>query len=185
MNLDPFYDKSWKRKKKIDNLLYALCAIALIVMAYHHCCGKPEPKLLPSHGFNNIDISVYGRWLKLSEHFRRAGNEYPEMSASAVIQTSVPNLMAAVAIKGEKNSPYTSKQGGYKKAHVGAYQVNERYHGYAGATPIDQALKAEGILENLVIENNGNLTAALNSYGGDKTKKVYAKNILEELHKLP
>ena len=57
MNLDPFYEKSWKRKKKIDKVLYAFAVIALIIMAYNHC-GKPEPKLVPSHGFNNIDVSA-------------------------------------------------------------------------------------------------------------------------------
>jgi hypothetical protein len=105
--------------------------------------------------------------------------------AEAVLATKKPKLMAAVAVKGERNTPYTVKNGGYKKRHVGAWQVNEKYWGFAGNTPLQQALKAEAILDELIVASGGNLKKALNAYGGDKTKKVYARNILAEIENIP
>lgn len=184
MNIDYCYirpaQKHEKLKWKATATWVGLFAIVLI-FAGHTCSSKePQPALKNCHS----NVTSF-RQLQMTEYFRDANNKHPEMMATAVLETKRPKLMAAIAVAGEKNSPFTVKQGGYKKRHVGAWQVSKRDWGYAGATPIDQALKAERVLDDLLEECNGDLRKALNRYGGDRTRKVYAKNILNEVKNIP
>jgi len=119
----------------------------------------------------------------LTEYFKKKGSPEPEVMADAVLQTRNPRLLAAVAVK-ESTGNYRIRNAGYKNRHHGAFQVNPRDWGKVSTDPIDQALQAEGILRELV-EEKGTITAALNQYGGDKTHKRYAKNILAELQEVP
>lgn len=44
---------------------------------------------------------------KYREYFRRNRNPSPQKMAEAVLASGSPRLMAAIAVKGEKNTPYT------------------------------------------------------------------------------
>lgn len=72
----------------------------------------------------------------MEDYFKRRGNRNPQKMAEAVLATKSPRLMAAIATKGEKNSPYTSRRGGYKKVHAGAWQVNRKLHGPVPFDPV-------------------------------------------------
>lgn len=149
-----------------------------LVTILHRC--QPVPALIKSHG-ELLTI----RQIQMAEYFRKSGNKHPELMAEAVLVTEKPKLMAAIAVKGERNTPYTVRRGGYKKRHAGAFQVNEKIHGFAGVTPLQQALKAESILDKLIIENKNDIKKALNAYGGDVSKRKYASVVLNELVNIP
>jgi len=180
MNLEPYYEnaarrrRKQKRNKQIVGIFFLLFtfAITLFVAGY-----EKELKLKHCH---KTGMSI--EQLKYQAYFHKAGNKHSEVMAKAVLATKQPELMAAIAVKGEKNTPYTSRRGGYKKRHAGAWQQNEKYWGKIPHDALSQAIKAEKDLAGLVAET-GDLKKALNVWGGDKTKKVYAKNILAELEK--
>ena len=117
------------------------------------------------------------------DYFTRAGNKHPEQMANAVLATKKPRLLAAVAVAGEKNTPYTVRKGGYKKRHAGAWQVNSKYWGRVPNDPVSQALQAERILEDLTGEGK-NIRTALSIYGGDSSSR-YANRVLKELQEVP
>jgi len=186
-----YFEPEWKVRKKLHRRITAIisvwyiCAVLIVV----YSCSGNEPvepaklSMLPSHEPNAMVGSVTGKYLKLTSYFRKHKNKHPEMSASAVLETKRPKLMASLAIKGEKNTPYTAKRTGYKKRHSGMFQVSEKDWGYAGTLPIDQALKSERVLDEFIASYGGSMQKGLNAYGGDKTKNQYAKNILNELQK--
>jgi len=177
--------KTWKCKERKFNICITLLVVILILIA-HSCSKEKEVSCLPSHPVPAKPLVSNGqRWHKFVAYFKKSGNKHPEMMATAVLETKRPKLMAALAVKGERNTPYTVRRGGFRKRHRGAFQVNEALHGAAGETPIDQALKSERIIEDLLAESGGNLQKALNRYGGDRTKKQYAKNILQEIENTP
>ena len=175
-------DSSWKQRKSNPiALVFFACVVLGVVLAGHSCATKEKIKLQKCH--SGIKPSI--REIKMAEYFRINGNKHPKLMAHAVLQTHKPKIMASIAVKGEKNSPYTSLSGGYKKRHVGAWQVNEQLHGFAGREPVQQALKAEAVLDDILKECKGDLRKALNIYGGDKTEKIYAENILAEIQRVP
>ena len=106
--------------------------------------------------------------------------------ALAVLNTKNPRLLAALAVKGERNTPYTVRRGGYKGAHAGAWQANQKFWGKVPYNPVGQALQSERILEELV-SDEPNIVKALNTYGGesDKIKGKYAYNVIAELVNVP
>jgi hypothetical protein len=120
---------------------------------------------------------------KMVEYFRKKGSRSPEEMANAVYTTNSPRLLAAIAVR-ETGANHTVKRTGYKKRHYGAFQVNPKDWGKVSNDPIQQALQAEAILKELTQET-GDIKKALNAYGGDKTRKVYAANILKELQEVP
>lgn len=178
----------WKQKKiTIWKYLLPIAVITSFVLGYAIYTSIPkikQHKVLVSHSQNIMNPALFPKWVNLTEYFRRKGNPHPEMSATAVLETNKPRLMTAIAVKGERNTHYKSKKGGYKKRHVGMYQINEKHWGKAGALPIDQALRAEWVLNELLKENNKNLNSALNNYGGS-TKNKYAPQVLAELKHIP
>lgn len=188
---DYYFEPSWKRRKRCNRLTAMLLGVFICMTIAAYSCSSKEEKVefkttcVSAHEPNAMPASITGRYLKLVSYFKKHNNPHPEMSASAVIETRKTKLMASVAVKGEKNSPYTSKKGGYKKRHKGMFQVNEKDWGFAGNTPIDQALKSEQVLDEFIVSYGGSLQKGLNGYGGDKTRKVYAKNILNELQNIP
>lgn len=153
----------------------------MIIMGVIKACDKePQPatiaqSLAPCHKCHN-------RKTQMTEYFRMRENPYPEKMAEAVLATSKPKLLAAVAVAGEKNTPYTVRRGGYKKRHAGAWQVNSKYWGKVPHNPIDQAKQAENILVELT--NQQPLRKALSQYGGDSTN-AYQRRVLAELSNVP
>lgn len=124
----------------------------------------------------------HNRMMSMIQYFERLKNPHPVLMAEAVLATKRPKLLAAIAVKGEKNTPFKVRKGGYKKAHAGAWQANEKYWGKVPNTPIGQALHADSILDDLTKENP--LNKAISIYGGDSTDK-YWKIVSAELTKVP
>jgi uncharacterized protein YpmB len=126
---------------------------------------------------------------ELTRYFKKSGSKTPEQMAEAVLKTKSPRLMAAIHIGGEKGTPYTVRNGGYKKRHAGAWQMSKRNQKAYGVVPIDpvgQALQAERLLDDLVADEK-DIVKALNAYGGESNKKrgKYAYNVLDELRQVP
>lgn len=130
----------------------------------------------------NKCISCHSTKKKFIDYFTKAGNKHPEQMANAVMATGRPRLLAAVAVAGEKNTPYTVRKGGYKKRHAGAWQVNSKYWGPVPNDPVGQALQAERILEELT--ESKPIRTALSIYGGDSSSR-YANRVLKELQEVP
>jgi hypothetical protein len=133
---------------------------------------------------HNPQFYVSPKQVKMTEYFKKKGNPTPEVMAKAVLKTSKPRLLAAMAVRGEKNTPHWIRNGGYKKRHAGAWQVNPRDWGAVPYDVTEQALQAELVVDKF-IKAKGGIVNGLNAYGGDKTKKVYAQNILNELQEVP
>lgn len=168
-----------KRKRLIKRFILGMFIFVCILVLYSFAKNKDKVECVKSHSYG---LSI--KEMKYLAYFHKSGNKHPEQMAKAVLATPQPKLMAAIAVRGEKNTPYTVRKGGYKKRHTGSFQQNEKDWGKVPYTPLEQAIKAEKDLSGL-IQEKGNFEAALNQWGGDKTKKVYAKNILEELNKVP
>jgi hypothetical protein len=131
------------------------------------------------------DCHHSSRVSRMTQYFRESGSPTPEALAEAVLSTKSPRLLAAVSVAGEKNTPYWVRRGGYKKRHAGAWQVNQRIHGRVSRRPTEQAKQAERILEDLLKESKGDVVKALNHFGGDTTRRMYALNVLDELKEVP
>jgi hypothetical protein len=119
---------------------------------------------------------------KLHNYFYKNGAKNPEALAVACLATESPRLLASMAkTEGMK---IDSRKGGYKGRHQGAWQVNPKYWGKVSHDPVRQAKQVESILYDL-LDNQKDIESALNYYGGDETKKQYAKDILAELQNVP
>lgn len=126
--------------------------------------------------------NCHNKTMTMANWFRKKNNPHPVKMANAVLATNHPRLLAAVAVAGEKNTPYTVRKGGYKKRHAGAFQVNEKLHGAVPYGPTEQAAQAEKILERLMTSYP--TKKALSIYGGDSTD-AYQKRVLAALQEVP
>ena len=173
-----------------ESFIFLLCmvfmgaALILTLVSYYNrskksdnpCSACHAPALLSSHT---------DRHAAMTDYFRKAGNPHPEAIARAVLQPEIkrPKLLAAMATKGELNTPYTVRHGGYKQRHAGSWQVNEADWGPVPYELSGQARKTDAILESLV--KSKDMKEALNFYAGDKTKKSYARVVLAEAKRVP
>lgn len=135
---------------------------------FHYCT--------PCHSVENQ------RLVRMEKYFKSAGNPHPEKMARAVLATKRPKLLAAIAVKGEKNTPYTARRTGWKKRHSGAWQISEKDWGPVPHDPVGQALKADKILDELTDKRS--IRKALSIYGGDRTDR-YQQRVLAELQNIP
>lgn len=156
----------------------SVVAAALLGSTITQCVLKPAPtkECIQCHD------AAKQKHADLTTFFKKYGAKTPEMLATACLETRSPRLMAAIAKK--EGMVVSSKAGGYKKRHHGAWQVNPKDWGPVPEDPILQARQAEAILEELVNEKK-DIRVALNYYGGDKTKKKYAYDVLRELREVP
>lgn len=185
--------------KKMDRLnrsetddIIALAAIGgigmlsgmLIIVALRGC-DKPQVALKadckPCHEAKHAEGK---RKSDITDYFRRNGSKSPEKMAEAVLATRSPRLMAAIAVR-ESNGNPNARHGGYRNRHDGAWQVNRSIHGRVPLNVTEQALQAELVLEEHVKAANGDIIEGLNAYGGDKSRKTYAWNVLSELRVVP
>lgn len=149
--------------------------IALILFSYHVASLEniaPQRECAECHN----------RQAAMTEYFKKSGSKSPEEMANAVLATKSPRLLAAVAVAGEKNTPITARNTGYKKRHHGAFQVNPKYWGAVPYDATGQAKQAERILTELTDEMP--IKTALSFYGGDSTDK-YQRRVLAELTRVP
>lgn len=178
--------KNWKRKQLIKDSVICLFVIGMIFVAYS-CSKEKDVKCLPSHPAKVIGSNSQ-RWHRFVAYFIKKGSRTPELMATAVLETKRPKLMAAIAVKESRGNLRALGDG---KKSKGAFQVQAKHwknllhEKKVSRDAITQALDSERILEALLEENNGNIKKALNAYNGDRTKKVYAKNILAELANIP
>ena len=124
----------------------------------------------------------FNRRTAMVNYFKKKGNKHPEQMADAVLKTKKSKLLAAIAVAGEKNTPYTVRKGGYKGRHAGAWQVNPKYWGRVPFDAIGQALQVEQILTSLT--KSMTVQRALSLYGGDHTGR-YQQRVLAELGRVP
>lgn len=116
----------------------------------------------------------------LTGYFKRNKVLDPEKMADAVIATRSPRLMAAIAVGGERKTPHTARNTGYKGRYSGAWQTHPMW-GKVTKDVTQQALIAEFALETHVIDQK-DIIKGLNAYGGESNKKrgKYAYNVLNE-----
>lgn len=132
-----------------------------------------------------LDCRECHKRVAFSRYFESKGNPTPEQMAEAVLSTKSPRLLAAIATKGEHNSPFWVRKGGYKGRHAGAWQMskgNEKAYGPVPYDAVGQALQAEKLLVDLT--NEMPIEKALNQYGGDSTNK-YSNRVLAEIINVP
>jgi hypothetical protein len=166
--------------------------LVMIAMAITFVAGFEVGKNTLEFNYNHselqpvqLDCRECHRKVAMTRYFERRGNPTPEQMAEAVLATKSPRLMASIAVKGEKNTPYWTRNGGYKKRHDGAYQMSKAHkkaYGPVPPDPIGQALQAERYLSDITSELN--IKEALNEYGGD-SRGHYANRVLAELINVP
>lgn len=150
----------------------------MVTLSLVKSCDK-EPQL----AFTSCSTAeCHSRKMSMERYFEKSGNPHPKQMAEAVLATKRPKLLAAMAVKGEKNTPYTVRRGGYKKRHSGSWQVNPKDWGKVPYDAVGQALQSERILDELLDKKP--LRQALNSYGGDSTD-AYSRRVLAELQRVP
>ena len=186
---DLMYNKRWNKRKNSRGYATILIVmfILLIILIGHNLSHK-EIQVVPTFKKSHAEVPPSMREIAMREYFRRKGSPVPHTMAKAVLATSQPRLMASIAVRESNGNPKAIGDGGASK---GAFQVKKKhwkhllYEKKVSNDAVTQALDSERILEALVAENNGNLKKALNDYGGDRSRKVYAKNILDEIANVP
>lgn len=129
-----------------------------------------------------IDKAAINKTL-LEEYYRKSGSRSPKEMASAVLITKRPRLMAAMSVV-ESDGNYTVRNTGYKRRHSGAWQVNPYFWGEVPDDPKEQALQAQKILDTYLKKSKGDMTTALNKYGGC-SRGLYSRSITKELQNVP
>lgn len=140
---------------------------------------------IPRHTVVSKCGDCHNREMAFMQYFRNRGSRSPEIMALAMVHPAVKNakLLAAVAVV-ESNATPTVKNGGYRRQHQGAYQVNPRYHGKVHPSDaLAQTLQAQAILEELQAEHGKGFISA---YGGDSSETdKYQRLVLAELERTP
>lgn len=165
---------------KTTGYLIGGCIIVCIGALFAKGCERePMPTVIKSSG-----AACNSCHNKLVNYFRVKGSKTPEEMANAVLQTRNPRLLAAVSVI-ESNGNHKVKNTGFRKQHHGAFQVSSKYWGKVSTNPVQQALQAEKILEEL--SENRPIKQALNYYGGEANLKTgkYADAVLRELSEVP
>lgn len=150
-----------------------LAAVAVILAAYHYA-GKEAVKI-PRMTYADIR-SIQEQ--KLAERFAAKGSPEPAAMAKASMATKRPHLVAAQAIV--ESNGNTKARG--KAGERGAWQVIERYHGHAGNTALQQALKHERIMDDLLRETNGDVKKSVRMYNGSLTNKATERYLTKVTH---
>lgn len=164
-------------------MTFGICVVlGLVVVLF--ACAFGLYRTINAPATRDIDCrTCHGQKAALMTYFRMVGSPAPEQMAEAVMATRDPRLMAAIAKHESGGNPHV-RRAGYRRQHDGAFQVNPRYHGRVSRDAVEQALQAEAILVELAVQT-GDIRKALNQYGGDSTRKKYARNILAELERVP
>lgn len=168
--------KKQSKRTAASVVLFLICVVVLF--AYDFAAKDSVVQSAPQKSCN----SCHNRHDAMSRYFEKKGNPTPQRMATAVLETTRPRLMASIAVRESHGNPKAVGDGGKSR---GAFQVQGRHHGRVSNDPIEQALQSERILDELIAENNGNLKKALSAYNGERTRKVYAKNVLAELVNVP
>jgi hypothetical protein len=152
----------------------------IIIMVARSCDREPMPAVTKQAAC----VGCHNRTVALVNYFKKSGSRSPQEMADAVLNSHRNSrLLAAVAVVESGGNPRVVRSG-YKGRHHGAFQVNPRHWQDVPLDAAGQAKQAERIIEELLMDHNG-IVPALNAYGGDKTHKKYALNVLKELQNVP
>lgn len=166
---------------------YVLAGLSLLLIAvgmtvdYRMNIHVEEGPTMPAlTGASAAAMKLTPEQERLSEFFAKHGSPAPREMAVAVSATKRPALMAAIAVRESNGTPWAVGDNGEAK---GSFQVWDRYHGKVSSDPVEQALQAERILEDLVAsEPRGRLLHALSAYNtGSYHKRVghrYARQVI-------
>lgn len=121
---------------------------------------------------------------KIEKMFTKYGSPVPKQMTNAVNATKRPELMAAIALQESDGTPWATGKAGEK----GAWQVMEKDWGVVSKNPIDQAMQAEKILDELLEASKGDVKKALSMYNGGsrppKKSYKYADSVITKWKKL-
>lgn len=121
---------------------------------------------------------------KIEQIFVEYGSPVPKQMTKAVNATKRPALMAAIALQESDGTPWARGKSGEK----GAFQVMEKNWGLVSQNPVDQAMQAEKILDELLEASKGDVRKALSMYNGGsrppKKSYKYADSVIAKWKKL-
>lgn len=121
---------------------------------------------------------------KIERLFVEYGSPVPKQMTQAVNATKRPTLMAAIALQESDGTPWAKGKAGEK----GAFQVMEKDWGLVSQNPVDQAMQAEKILDELLEASKGDVRKALSMYNGGsrppKKSYKYADSVITKWKKL-
>lgn len=118
-----------------------------------------------------------------SKVFQNMTTNIPAETARMIVEHSKrPKTLAAIAsVETGKKGKVTTRG---KAGEVGIFQVMEKDWGYAGRTTMQQIMKADHILDELVKEC-GDEHAAIKAYNGAGAKaEVYRRKVYAELRRI-
>jgi len=173
----------FKRKRSVNEMLIftlgIMSLVALFSLIAARLVDQPVPQLKKCHG-PGLSIET----LKYQAYFFEANAGIHALEvAKAVQQSKRKRLTAAICMveSGGKKTAYN------RRTKVdGLYQVDPTFWGKVNTkSALAMTAQHDAIMDELLVASNGNLKVALNKYGGDSTKKVYAQNILKEMERTP
>lgn len=138
----------------ITGWLACATGTALIITALMHGCQES------AIATRNMGLTYEQEQYK--NFFKVQGSKEPDVMAVAVSHTKNPKLMAAIAAVESGGNP---KAVGDSGASKGAFQVQGKHWGKVKDNALEQALQAEKILEELLVQR-GRLRCALAAYNG-------------------
>lgn len=174
--------------------LYAGCILMAIMGLFATLAVIKSCQPVPAINKSRVDISEMkcsychfeSRHSKLTEYFRSKNLPTdPSQLASAVLQTPYPKTLSAIAVA--EKSPATSTKGGYKKRHVGVFQMSRANTKAYGKTPPDvegQARQAAALLRDLLAEEK-TLPLAVAKYAGEISTDRYSRFVMAEIQRVP
>ena len=171
------YDEDLYQREPKGRLTTVLLIVGLTIAAMGIAQCVKEPRQAPT------PVAVKATnpaQVKLEQAFEKAGSPVPGQMAKACMATKNPQLMASVAIVESEGTPWARGRSGEK----GAWQVIAKHHGAVSDNPVQQALQAERILDELRADGSGRgLRYALAKYnGGDRPRAKsyqYADKVLK------
>lgn len=172
-----YKEKWWKNETEEQQLnwlqrLLAIAVIALVAWGLVAMFYEAVDKTMQIEEQKNAPVrKIRADIMKgdqLEAAFEKHGSPVPKQMADACRATSKPKTMAAIAIVESQGTPWAKGKAGER----GAWQVIDKHwpHGPVPNHPVNQALQAEKILDELVASSpRGSLRSALARYnGGDK-----------------
>ena len=138
-------------------------AVALTGLLMFQCTEAVVKSAENQERYYSAPVQFTAEQEEYRSFFARHGSPQPEAMAMAVTATKNPPLMAALAVVESNADPSAVGDGGES---LGAFQVQPKYHGAVSASPVQQALQAERILEEIVQASRGRLRQGLARYNG-------------------
>lgn len=164
-------EREKRSSRTIGRVLMAGAAAVALTGLLMFQCAKAVDKTAENQEryYSQQAVQLSAEQEEYRSFFVRHGSPQPEAMALAVSQTRRPALMAAIAVVESNGNPAAVGDGGES---LGAFQVQPKHHGPVSASPVQQALQAERILDELVQASRGRLRHALARYNGGSNPPV-------------